>query len=68
MNGKEPEKLIRPVKCHFCNQPMFYAGDHRFEPEIHVSIRSTGGDPEFPDFSFFSHVRCWNERYNIHVT
>lgn len=54
---KPTERLIRPVKCHFCNQPMFYTGDERYEPEISVAVNG-------PDIAedFYAHVRCWNER------
>ena len=53
---EEPEPmLIRPVKCHFCNEPMFYSGDERHEPEVSVSINGNS-------FHFYAHVRCWNQR------
>lgn len=62
---KPKERLIRPVKCHFCNCPMFYGGDERHEPEIAVSINTTGTydcDSDELNFQFYAHVRCWNEK------
>lgn len=55
------EKLIRPVKCHFCDQPMYYAGDEKHEPEVRVSLE-TGSVTEWPEHQFYAHIRCWNER------
>lgn len=54
----DPEKLIRPVKCHFCGQPMFYAGDARWVPEVRVSVHEPYAEVVCRD----AHVSCWNER------
>lgn len=56
---QKPETLVRPVKCYFCNQPMFYSNDGRHEPEIRVTVRR--GDPDDP-LHFYAHVRCWNAK------
>lgn len=53
------EELVRPVKCHLCNRPMFYRGDKRFEPEVRVSVDAAGGFEDRPE-CFHAHVRCWN--------
>jgi hypothetical protein len=56
-------KLVRPTKCHFCDQPMFYSGDKRHEPEVCVSVESWGDTENNPGRqNFHAHVRCWNER------
>ena len=55
------ERLVRPVKCHFCNQPMFYSGDERHEPEVVVSVDTRGARAE-PEYQFYAHVRCWNAK------
>jgi hypothetical protein len=56
------ERLVRPVKCYFCNQPMFYSGEPGHEPEISVSVDGRGGIGDPPQFHFYAHVRCWNEK------
>lgn len=63
METKPKETLIRPVKCHFCNEPMYYSGDPRHKPEIYVNIYVTPpGFNELPDFNFYCHVLCWNKK------
>lgn len=52
-------KLVRPAKCHFCDKPLFYAGDPRHEPEVHVIVEARN---ETIDHGFYAHVRCWNAR------
>ena|SRR3990170_3834431 len=56
-------RLVRPIKCHFCNAPMFYSGDERYEPEIRVSVDTRGGGVGEPhEYGFYAHVRCWNTK------
>lgn len=55
-DGMETVKMIRPVRCVKCGDPMFYSGNERHEPEVRVEYESnseTGG--------FYIHTRCWNE-------
>lgn len=54
------EKIVRPVKCYFCNAPMFYSSDTRHEPEVMVSTFSSGS--VIADTHFYAHVRCWNAK------
>ncbi len=52
-----PETLVRPVRCHFCGQPMHY-GEHALHvPEVRVTVC---GDRD--ESSFYAHDTCWNER------
>ena len=46
-------EMIRPVRCWFCGEPLYYAGDERHTPEIHVST---------DDDSFHAHRLCWDNR------
>ena len=55
----ECEKLIRPVKCHFCGERMYYSDDARHKPEVLVHIESN--EPNGWN-KFYAHVRCWNQR------
>ena len=50
----EIEKLIRPVKCHFCGDRMYYSDDERYEPEVYVTVQG--------ESSFYAHIRCWNQK------
>lgn len=31
-------RLVRPVRCHFCNEPMFYAVEQRHVPEVRIEV------------------------------
>jgi len=66
--GVAVQRLVRPVKCHFCNQPMFYSGDERHEPEVSVSVDTRGFIGEPPEYGFYAHVRCWNAKMANQVT
>jgi len=60
------ERLVRPVKCYFCNQPMFYLGEENHEPEVLVRVDGVNGRGGIihgsPEFSFYTHTRCWNAK------
>lgn len=56
----EPEAPIRPTKCHFCGEPMFYHGDERWVPEVRVEAFEYFTSNTRSDF--YAHVKCWNER------
>lgn len=65
MTAKSPARLVRPVKCHLCKQPMFYVGDARHEPEVSVNVINTsvsGKYLETKNHGFYAHARCWNKR------
>lgn len=57
MSDERKERLVRPVKCHFCNEPMLFFGDERHEPEVTVVMEAIEGKTRF-----YAHVRCWNAR------
>jgi hypothetical protein len=48
------ERLVRPVRCYLCNQPMHYAGQPGHVPEVWVEVH--GEDSS----DFYAHVSCWN--------
>lgn len=48
------ERLVRPVRCYLCNQPMHYAGQPGHVPEVWVEVH--GDDSS----DFYAHVSCWN--------
>lgn len=50
--------LIRPVRCFFCNQDMYYCDDERHTPEVHIMIDAEGPNS---DSEFYAHVICWNK-------
>lgn len=54
------EELVRPMRCHICQKPMYYSGDPRHVPEVYVKVFSDNAKD-----AFFAHVKCWNERMNV---
>jgi len=52
----EIDRLVRPVRCEICGEPMYYVGDDRHVPEVEVKVE--GDKTE----EFYAHLSCWNER------
>lgn len=50
------DRLVRPVRCFFCNEAMFYAGDERHVPEVRIEVHGDEGRTDF-----YAHVPCWND-------
>lgn len=58
------EVVVRPVRCFFCNAPMFYHGDQRHTPEVWVEVTAENSS-ESPSESglvsdFYAHIACWD--------
>ena len=59
-NSKAPvalQRIVRPVRCHLCADPMFYARDPQHTPEVRVTVEADGHDEHF-----YVHASCWNKR------
>lgn len=50
---------VRPVRCFFCGEQMYYAGHEFHEPERRITITDSYDDD---GETFYCHVRCWDER------
>ena len=48
--------LVRPTRCWFCQQPMYYAGNPKHELEVRVEVY----DNHTLLTEFHSHVHCWS--------
>ena len=53
------EGMIRPVRCHVCQRPMFYMGQPGHESEVRVTVENRDAGE---DHVIYVHVACWNER------
>lgn len=52
------ERLLRPARCHFCNESLYYADDERYEPEVQVTVDTRGERDGIQNF--YAHLRCWD--------
>jgi hypothetical protein len=63
---RSQQRMVRPVRCWFCNQPMYYTGDPRHEPEVRVEVHTDAKIMRC--FSeFYAHVRCWSKAITPNV-
>lgn len=47
--------MVRPVRCWYCGQQMYYVGHSSHEPEVKLML-DTGDTEE----TLYLHTRCWN--------
>jgi len=51
------DRLVRPVRCYFCNEPMFYVGAERHVPEVRIEVYASSERTS----EFYAHQTCWNK-------
>ena len=49
--------LVRPTRCQFCGESMYYVGDARHTPEVRVVVKD-----DMHEEMFYAHTSCWNVR------